>query len=120
MVDIIIIAVVFVLLLFALRSSVRHFKGEKTCCSGGSREVREKRLDGPVLGSFKVRISGMHCENSAKRVKGNIDKIDGAVADVDWQSGLADVRYDRTIDESVLRDSIQILGYKVESISVGK
>ena len=37
MVDIIIIAVVFVLLLFALRSSVRHFKGEKTCCSGGSR-----------------------------------------------------------------------------------
>ena len=114
-----IVVIVFILLLFALRSSVKRFKGEKTCCSGGNVKNADKHLDGPVIGSYKVRISGMHCENCAKRVKGNIDKIDGAVADVDWQSGLANVRYDRTIDESVLRDSIQILGYKVESISLG-
>ena len=119
MVDLVIILVIFILLLFALRSSVKHFKGEKTCCSGGGIRIHDKHLDGPVLGSLKVRISGMHCDNCAKRIKRNIDEIDGAIADVDWESGIATVRYDRTIDESVLRDKIQILGYKVDSISLG-
>lgn len=118
MVDAIIVVIVFILLLFALRSSVKRFKGEKTCCSGGNVKNADKHLDGPVIGSYKVRISGMHCDNCAKRIKQSVDSIDGAVADVDWKEGSAVVRYDRSIDESVLRDKIQILGYKVESISV--
>lgn len=118
MVDLIIVLVILVLLAFALRSSVKHFKGEKTCCSGGDVKIREKHLDGPVIGRLSVRISGMSCENCAKRIKRNIEEIDGVLADVDWKEGTATVRYDRSIDEGVLRDKIQILGYKVESISL--
>ena len=116
MADGIIILVVSVLLLLALRSSLKHFRGEKTCC-GGSGRPASRHLDGPVIGSMRVRISGMHCENCARRIAGKISEIDGAVADVDWKSGIATVRYDRAIDEGFLREKIQILGYKVESVS---
>ena len=111
MVDIIIIAVVFVLLLFALRSSVRHFKGEKTCCSGGSREVREKRLDGPVLGSFKVRISGMHCENCARRIEDALQSLD-VIAKAELPSTVI-VRSKHPLNKEACSKAVREAGYEV-------
>ena len=118
MVDFIIVLIVAVLLLFALRSSLRRFSGRSTCC-GDVRTGRsgEKHLDGPVIGSMRVRISGMECENCANRVKGTIDAIDGALASVDHKTGYATVSYDRAIDEASVRDAVRRAGYKVESIS---
>ena len=117
MVDLVIILVIFILLLFALRSSVKHFKGEKTCCSGGSIRTAEKRLDGPVTGTFRMRISGMSCDNCARKVKSAIDGIEGAVASVDYKSGYATVNCDRAVDEIALKEAVRNAGYKVESIS---
>ena len=119
MVDVIIILIVAVLLIFALRSSIKRFKGEKTCCggSGGSVKAKKKSLDGPVIGTMTVRISGMHCDNCAKSVKNAIDKVDGVVAEVDYQSGIASVKYDRNVDESKIRSAVIDAGYKVESIN---
>ena len=39
MVDAIIILVVVVLLIFALKGSIKHFRGEGACCGGGSGSV---------------------------------------------------------------------------------
>ena len=39
MVDIIIVLIVIVLLGFALKGSIKHFKGESPCCGGGGGEI---------------------------------------------------------------------------------
>ena len=49
MVDAIIVLIVIVLLIFALKGTLKHFKGESPCCGGGSglikTEIEEKVLD---------------------------------------------------------------------------
>ena len=63
MVDAAIILIVILLLFLALKGSVRHFKGQGSCCGGTSSLLKtgEKALDGPVVSERRVRISGMHC-----------------------------------------------------------
>ena len=67
MVDALIILIVIILLFIALKGSVKHFKGEGSCCKGGSSILKtgEKKLDGPVVSEKRIRVSGMHCENCA-------------------------------------------------------
>ena len=84
MVDIIIVLIVIVLLGFALKGSIKHFKGESPCCGGGSGEIvldiPDKKLENPILGKKVLKISGMHCEHCVKAVTEAINKIDGAAA----------------------------------------
>ena len=118
MVDFIIVLIVVVLLLFALRSSLRRFSGRSTCCGDVRTGIGDvKHLDGPVIGTMKVKVSGMECENCASHVKKAIDGIDGALASVDYKTGYVTVSYDRMVDESAVRDAVKRSGYKVESIS---
>ena len=66
MVDAIIIVLVIILLFFALKGSLKHFKGESPCCGGGSGDsgkAKTKFLDGPVIGRKTLTIEGMHCEH---------------------------------------------------------
>ena len=117
MVDALIIIIVLVLLFIALKGSVRHFRGEGPCCGGLSSPVREKTLSGPVMAERRMRIDGMHCQNCAARVKKAIDEIEGAVSEVDFASGIAVVRMDRSIDDIVLKKAVEKAGYTVLSIS---
>ena len=84
MVDIIIVLIVIVLLGFALKGSIKHFKGESPCCGGGGGEIvldiPDKKLENPILGKKVLKISGMHCEHCVKAVTEAINKIDGAAA----------------------------------------
>ena len=70
MVDAIIILIVIVLLIFALKGTLKHFKGESPCCGGGSEtivtDIEDKMLDNPAIGKKTVKISGMHCEHCVK------------------------------------------------------
>lgn len=120
MVDVIIVLIVVVLMGFALKSSVKHFKGEGACCGGGSgtldTEMKEKVLDGPAIGKKTMQISGMHCEHCVKAVTEAINKIDGASAKVNLKKNQAVVSYDREIDESILREAVSEAGYKVVSV----
>ena len=80
MVDIIVVLIVVVLLGFALKGSIKHFKGDSPCCGGGSGtvvlDIPDKKLDKPVLGKKVLKISGMHCEHCVKAVTEAINKID--------------------------------------------
>ena len=42
--NVIIIAVLAVIVLLAVRSAVKHFRGEGGCCGGGTYKVRKKKL----------------------------------------------------------------------------
>lgn len=120
MADIIIILIVVVLLGFALKGSIKHFKGEGACCGGGSgsnKKAKTKYLEGPVIGRKTLKISGMTCEHCVNAVTNALNSVDGVVAKVDLKSKSAEVSYDREIDEFDLKNAVKEAGYEVLSIS---
>ena len=118
MADVIIVVIVAVLLVFAARGSIRHFRGEGSCCQGGSSlpASKPRRLDGPVVGRRRLRIDGMHCQNCAERVRRALESIDGVSARVDWKAGIASVDMDRSVEDHELRKAAEGAGYKVVSV----
>ena len=122
MADTIIILVVVVILIFALKGSIRHFRGEGACCGGGSgsvktKKVKKKTLDGPVAGQRTIRISGMHCRNCANSVTNALNAIDGVSAKVSLKDNTAEVSVDRTVDDADLKQAVEKAGFEVVSIS---
>ena len=109
MVDAIIIVLVIILLFFALKGSLKHFKGESPCCGGGSGnsgKAKTKFLDGPVIGKKTLTIEGMHCEHCVNAVTNALNEIDGVVAKVTLKSNSAEVSYDREINEADLKNAV--------------
>lgn len=122
MVDAIIILVVVVLLIFALKGSIKHFRGEGACCGGGSGSVKTKKakkktLDGPVVGRRTIRISGMHCQNCVNSVTNALNSIDGVSAEVSLKDNCAEVSCDRPVDDIDLKQAVEKAGFKVVGIS---
>ena len=122
MADTIIILVVVVILIFALKGSIRHFRGEGACCGGGSgsvktKKVKKKTLDGPVTGQRTIRISGMHCRNCANSVTNALNAIDGVSAKVSLKDNTAEVSFDRMVDDANLKQAVEKAGFEVVSIS---
>ena len=119
--NVIIILILVVLLSFAVKKSIKHFKGEGACCGGGSGSVRtkkpkKKKLDGPVIGKRTIEISGMHCRNCVNSVTRALNSIDGVAAKVSLRDSRADVLLDRMVDENDLRHAVEGAGFKVISI----
>ena len=119
--NVIIILILVVLLSFAVKNSIKHFKGEGACCGGGSGSVRtkkpkKKKLDGPVIGKRTIEISGMHCRNRVNSVTRALNSIDGVAAKVSLRDSRADVLLDRMVDENDLRHAVEGAGFKVISI----
>ena len=122
MADTIIILVVVVILIFALKGSIRHFRGEGACCGGGSGSVKTKKakkktFDGPVTGQRTIHISGMHCRNCANSVTNALNAIDGVSAKVSLKDNTAEVSFDRTVDDADLKQAVEKAGFEVVSIS---
>ena len=119
MVDAIIIGIVVVLLWFALKGSMKHFKGDGSCCGGSHKnlDVEEKKLKYPIIGKKVLKIEGMHCDHCAKQVMDAINKIDGVSAKVDLQSQTATIFYDREINDNELYQAVKSAGYHIQSIS---
>lgn len=116
MVDIIIIIIVVILLGAALKGSIKHFKGEGSCC-GGSHEslaLDKKVLSSPIIGKITLKITGMHCQNCVNKVTNAINSIEGASAKVDLDLQEAVISYDRPIDKKELYQVIEKSGYHVE------
>ena len=105
MVDAIIILVVVVLLIFALKGSIKHFRGEGACCGG------------PVVGRRMIRISGMHCQNCVNSVTNALNAIDGVSAEVSLKDNCAEVSCDRKVDDIDLKQAVERAGFEVLGIS---
>ena len=101
MADIIVVLIVIVLLGFALRGAIRHFKGDSPCCGGKK----------------TVHIEGMTCEHCVQSVKKALNEIEGVSARVDLQKKEAVVSYDREIENDVLKKTVEKAGFQVVSIT---
>ena len=119
--DAIIMVVILIVLIFAVKGSLKHFKGEGACCGGGSGSVKPKKpkrktLDGPVIGRRTIRISGMHCQNCVNSVTNALNAIDGVSAKVNLKDNSAEVSYDRPVDVADLKQAVERAGFKVDGI----
>ena len=113
----IVLLIVIVIVAFALKSSIGHFKGEGGCCGGGETILPDhKELSGPKIGEKTVHIEGMHCENCKNRVERAINRIDGAVARVNLKKKIALVSFDRDVSDEEIRKAVENLDYKVVGI----
>lgn len=120
--DVIIILILIVILGFAVKSSIKHFKGEGACCGGGSGQVKTKRpkkkkLDGPVIGTRTIKIFGMHCQNCVNSVTRALNSLDGVSAKVSLRDNSAEVSFDRSVEEDRLRRAVEDAGFEVLSIT---
>lgn len=114
-----IIAVLMIVLFFAIRGSVKHFLGQGACCGGGGSTVKEsdKKLKGPVVKTRVFKIEGMHCENCTNRIKRALNRIDGVSAKLNLRKKEAVVQYEQDIEDEILTAEIEKLGYKVVEVS---
>lgn len=113
----IIFGVIAVLMIIGLRSTKKHFKGEGSCCGGGSRPVpkQNKKLQN-VISQKIVSIEGMTCEHCKNWVEKSINNIDGAAAKVNLKKKEAIVSLDRKISDEIIRAAVEKAGYRVIEI----
>ena len=119
MADIIILLIVLVVIIFAVKGTIKHFKGEGPCCGGGGKvlvDSTKKTLEHPEIGEKTVKISGMHCDHCVSSVTAAINKIDGAVAKVNLKKEEAVVSYDLQTSDDEIRNAVEDAGFTVVSI----
>ena len=112
----IITAIIAVAVLFGIKETVKHFKGEGGCCGGGSKTLKSRKKLSTVTGTKTVVIDGMTCENCANRVEWAINDIDGLAAKVNLKKGEAVVSMNRDVSDETIVSSIEKAGYKVVEI----
>lgn len=131
-IDIIILAAVAVLLLLALRSTLRHYsgKGGGCCgcsgCSGNSSCSMEdsiktaegiRKAVGEDTLSRTLQISGMHCSTCKQSVESALTSVNGVIcADVNLESGTAKVFLKEEVEDSFLKKAVEDKGFEVKGI----
>lgn len=84
------------------------------CPSAG--KMKKKKLERPVLGKKIMEISGMSCDHCVMNVTTMLNRIEGVSAEVNLSKGRAVVSYDREIGDDLLKDAVEMIGYKVTCI----
>lgn len=116
MTDIIIIAILAVVMLVGLRSTIKHFKGEGGCCGGGSSvKVKKKKLK-KVIAQKTIIIEGMTCEHCKSRVERFLNEMSGVSATVNLKKKQAVVAMEREISDDEFRTLIEKAGYEVVEV----
>ena len=86
----IIIVVLVIIVIFAVKSGIKHGKGEGGCCgSGGTMKEDKKVLAGDIIATKLVTIEGMHCDNCKNSIEHQINRIDGAACEVNLKKKTA-------------------------------
>ena len=113
--NIIIIAVLCLLVVFAAVKSVQHFKGQGGCCGGGTYKAKKKRLKN-IISKKTFRVEGMKCGNCKARVEEAVNDIDGAAGNADLKRGELTVSYEKTVDDEVIIAKVERAGYRVRPL----
>ena len=112
----IIVAVILVIVVLALLRARKHFKGGG-CCGSTSKTIRShKELTEPVIGTRVLTVEGMTCENCQARVENAINHYNGVVCKVDLRKKTATVSFSQPVEDSLLKEIVEKLGYTVTDI----
>lgn len=112
----IIIGILLVIIVIAVFTAVKHFKGGGCCGSGGNTIRDKKKLTDPKMGEKVMRIEGMHCENCEIRVENALNRLDGVACKVSWRKKTAVVSFSAEVADELLKATVEKMGYKVTDI----
>ena len=84
MINGIILVLVLAVLILAVKSTVKHFRGECSCCGGSKGLIKEteKKLSNPIVGKKTISIEGMTCDHCRQSVEKALNAMDGVSARV--------------------------------------
>lgn len=108
--------ILIIILFLCVRSSIKHFRGEGSCCGGGTYKARKKKLN-HVIGKKIFSVEGMSCQHCVNRVMEAVNSIDGASASVKLKRGLVTVSMEQPVSSEVIKNAIEKAGYKVTNIT---
>ena len=104
----IIIVVLVIIVIFAVKSGIKHGKGEGGCCgSGGTMKEDKKVLAGDIIATKLVTIEGMHCDNCKNSIEHQINRIDGAACAVNLKKKTDAIQLDKPVDDDLIRRTIE-------------
>ena len=114
---IVIVVILAVILFFAVKNSIPHFRGEGGCCGGSGKEklIKPAKLE-RIIATKVIKIEGMRCENCNRRVQNALNQLDGVNAKVYGDRAEAVVKLGRDIEDIELEKAVSVLGYRVISI----
>lgn len=94
--NIIILAIIMVLAVIGVRSTIKHFKGESGCCGVKSTPVpkQHKELKN-IIAQKTMVIEGMTCDHCKNWVEKSINELDGAAAKVNLKKKQAVVSLEK-------------------------
>lgn len=111
-----IIGILLLIIVAAILRANKHFQSGG-CCGSGSTTIRDKKtLTAPKIGEKVMVIEGMHCENCAIRVENALNRLDGVLCKVNLKKKLAVVSFSQAVQEPVLKETVEKLGYTVAEI----
>ncbi len=116
--NIIILLVLVVVLIPAISGTIKHIKGEGSCCGGPKEKAPRKKIPGKPTKVLSVKIEGMHCDNCKNRVEKRLDELDGVVAKVNLSKKMAKVYLYGDINSDLITDTITRAGYEVVGFKV--
>ena len=114
----VLLVVIAGILFLAVKYSIPHFKGEGSCCGGGSKMklIKPAKLD-TVIAEKNILIEGMVCDHCSGRIQNALNSVEGINAKVIRSKGKAVVKLGRQITDEELKKIITDLGYQVTDIS---
>ena len=114
---IVIVVILAVILFFAVKNSIPHFRGEGGCCGGSGKEklIKPAKLE-RIIATKVIKIEGMRCENCNRRVQNALNQLDGVNAKVYGDRAEAVVKLGRDIEDIEFEKAVTGLGYRVISI----
>ena len=114
--NVIMIAILLGMVVLAVNSGRKHFKGSGGCCGGGGEERPHKKLEAPAVGQRVLSVEGMHCESCQARIEKAIDRLDGVVCKTNLHKKTATVTYSQPVSDDTLKEIVEKLGYQVTEI----
>lgn len=113
--NIVVCLILLLMIAYAIRSGMSHFKGEGGCCGGGTAVVKKEKPEN-VVEKKVILIEGMKCKNCSDRVESKLNEIDGAAARVSLRRKRAVLYADREISNSYVTEIVEKAGYEVKNI----
>lgn len=113
----IIIAILLIAVIFAMKGSIKHAKGEGGCCGGGSVPKVKKQKIKNHIAVKNMTIEGMTCANCKKRVENTLNLLNQVNAKVNLEQKKAVITLGEEISDEILIETVENMGYQVTSIT---
>lgn len=117
-VDIILVLIVIIILIFALKGSMKHFNGEGACCGGN---VNNKvKVDDKNISYYPYTITvyteGMKCDGCKLKVENALNAKSGIYATANYHKNIVKVHMKENLSDEIITKVVEEAGYRVKSV----